>query len=89
MMSNYLEFKEKLAEHFDVTERPVADELILESAYEALLDSAKIEDEVCVEGIFKDLGDYIIPEAEQARFEKLKAAFERRDYQEIINELGA
>ncbi|WP_081795361.1 DegV family protein [Butyrivibrio sp. MC2021] len=89
MMSNYLGFKEKLAEHFDVVERPVADELILESAYEALLDSAKIEDEVCVEGIFKDLGDYIIPEAEQARFEKLKAAFERRDYQEIINELGA
>lgn len=87
MMSEYREYLEKLAVHFETAFRPVADEVILESAYEALLDCAKVEDEVCIDGIFKDLDEYEIAEEDKPKYEKLKAAFENRDYQVIINEL--
>lgn len=87
MMSDYLGYLDKLAPYFESDQKPEADEIILESAYEALLDSARVEDEVCVEGIFKDLGDYIIPAGEQDKYERLKAYFEKRDYESIINEI--
>ena len=87
MMNDYLGYLDKLAPHFETVERPVADELILGSAYEALLDSAKLKDEVCMEGIFKDLEDYLIPDSEKQRFEMLKVAFDRGDFEAIINEL--
>ena len=87
MMSDYLEFLDKLAPYFESDQKPEADEIILESAYEALLDSARVENEVCVEGIFRDLGDYIIPAGEQDKYERLKAFFEKRDYESIIREI--
>jgi DegV family protein with EDD domain len=87
MMSDYKAYLDKLAPYYEAHEKPVADEVILESAYEALLDSARVEDEVCVEGIFKDLEEYAIPESEIERFDRIKSAFEKRDYKSIITEL--
>ncbi len=92
LLREYGEFKVKFAEHFDQDiaakpddDRPVADKNIMDTFYEALLESAEEMDIDMIEASFKEMEDYAIPEDEVEKYQLLKENFDRFDYEAMIS----
>ena len=99
LMSDYLAFKEILAPYLDETpedsedtaparDKPVADTFILGCFYDSLLKAARAGDDNLIEASFREIEDYAIPEDEAPQFNKVREAFDKRDYESIISALS-
>ncbi len=99
-MDEFLSFKETLSplyeekpeepaeEAAESTDKPVADEFLMETVYEGLKDAAENGDPDYVNGIMEEIGAYAIPAAEKERFERVREKAEALDYKGIIEALG-
>lgn len=89
-MAKYRSFKEPLAEVFVEPEedKPEADMGFLEGVYEDIRLAAAENDMDTLEDIFTDMEEYSMPEPEQERWERLKAAVEQQNLADIANILN-
>ncbi len=94
-MEDYLHYKEVLSPIFErekeeeasQNEKPVADEYLMESVYEGLLEAAEAMDCDAIDEILKEVEDYSIPENEKVKFEKLCDMAGQFDYDGIVKTL--
>ena len=95
-MEEYLLLKEAIAPLFkeDETEdgdggsdKPVADEYLMEGIYEGLREAAQAMDCDMVEEILKEIEGYTIPDGERERFTRVKEKADMLDYDGIIEAL--
>ncbi|SHK26559.1 Signal transduction histidine kinase [Selenomonas ruminantium] len=82
-------FKAPLAEVFaadaaELAEKPEADDTLLESVFEEMRTAAESMDCDCLEAIIGEMEEYRIPGKEAERWEKLKDAAARFDYDAIV-----
>ena len=90
-MKEFLAYKEKLGELCaDETvegppDRPIADRFLMESVYDGLLSAAEEMDCDAMEDIMKEISGYAIPEEDRQKFDRLNAAVESFDYDEVMN----
>ena len=95
-MEEYKKYKDKLGAIYGEStddedkddDRPVADEFLLESVYEGLLDAAKAMDCDAIEEVFAEVEGYAIPESDKEKFKELKSKADNFDYDGIVTLLG-
>lgn len=90
-MEKYTHYRDVLTELYKVsdgeeedTEKPVADENLLESAYEAIMEGAEAMECDILDEVFDELKDYTIPKEHIAIFDKIKQKADEFDYEGII-----
>ncbi len=95
-MQKYLKYKdvldpifaqEKAAENNKDEDKPVADDFLMESVYEGLLDAAENMDCDAIDEILKEVEDYAIPEKEKEKFNALCEMAGAFDYDGIVERL--
>lgn len=85
-IAEYLSFKAPLAGVFAEEasdEKPVADPTLLESVYEEIRSAAEEMDIDRLEGVFREMDSYRIPESEKELWDQLLDAAGRYDYRAI------
>jgi DegV family protein with EDD domain len=94
-MEKYLSYKELLAPAFEGegTEdedagKPQADEFLMESVYEGLLEGAKAMDCDVIDEVFKEIEDYAIPQEHKEKYKALKELAAAFDYDGIVKKLS-
>ena len=90
-MQRYRAFADILLPVFagdDKTDKPEAGEEVMSSAYEEIKAAADAMDCDRLESIFDEMNEYSIPEKERMLYDKLKSAFDRFDYEEIVSLLA-
>ncbi|MCR4990140.1 MAG: DegV family EDD domain-containing protein [Lachnospiraceae bacterium] len=68
--------------------KPVADEALMSEVYEGLREAAKDMDCDTIEQIIKELEDYLVPDIEKEKYERLCALAGNFDYEGMLKELG-
>ena len=90
LLKLYLGFMEKLSPLFEHeeenTNKPPIDESSLEEALEAMKDAAANFDDDSLTFVLNELAEYKLPPNEQERYEKIKDALEKVDW-ETVNKL--
>ncbi len=92
VMEDYVAFREKLAPVFEEeagssdteSSKPVADEFLMKSIYEELLNAAGSMDSDMIEDIMKEADEYAIPESEKEKFAKVREKADLLDYDGIM-----
>ena len=90
-MEEYLRYKDVLKTVFekeeteDESNKPVADDFLMESVYEGMLDAAERMDIDAMEDILKEIEDYSIPEKEKEKFRDMCKMMDVFDYDGIVN----
>ena len=92
LMQKYHELDKSIAPFFDgeadgeadSDERPVADEFLLESVYEGLAAAAEAMSCDEVDAILDEMSAYRIPESECAKYDKIRIAAEKYDYDGML-----
>ncbi len=96
-MNEYRKFAASLSKLFtdagaestgSASQKPVADEALMESVYEELKSAADEMDCSKIEEILKELDDYSIPEKDGDRFARIREKAAAYDYDGILDELG-
>lgn len=89
-MEEYLSLNEALAAIFkEESEKPVADEFLMQSIYEGLSDAAESMDCDMLEDIMKEIEAYEIPDSEKERFDLVREKADMLDYDGILEALKA
>lgn len=90
-MEDYMGFREKLAPLFEEESgKPLADQYLMESIYQGLLEAADAMDCDMVEGIMQEIAEYEIPADEKERFARVREKADMLDYEgikEVIKEV--
>ncbi len=91
-MEEFETFREPLAALFDKgrsgAEKPLAEDYLMKEVYEEIRNAADDFDCDRLEGIFTEMEEYRIPDAESERFGKLKKAAGLFDYEQILSLLN-
>lgn len=94
-MEQYLHYEEILTELYgdlgteeDVEDKPMADENLLESAYEALKEGAEMMDSDLFDEVFAELNDYALPKEDAFLIHEIKEKADSFDYEGILQILG-
>ncbi len=90
-MKEYTAFKDKLSiifgekkEEAKNTDKPLADEFLLESIYEGLRDASENMDYDTIEEIFRELDEYSLPESDEKKLKAIRDKAESFDYDSIL-----
>jgi HPt (histidine-containing phosphotransfer) domain-containing protein len=90
-MKEYTAFSDKLTplfgekkEEAEDTDKPLADEFLLESIYEGLRDASENMDYDTIEEIFKELEEYSLPENDAKKLSAIRDKAESFDYDSIL-----
>ena len=88
VMRRYLKYQDILEEYCgnkaQDDEKPVAEDYIMESVYEAIREAAETMDCEAIEAVFREMEDYTIPENEIERYNLLHEKAGKFDYEGII-----
>lgn len=88
-MEDYLSLEEALAVVFEEkSEKPVADEFLMQGIYDGLRDAAESMDCDMLENIMKEIEAYEIPAAEKERFDLIREKADMLDYDGILEALA-
>ncbi len=88
-MEEYLSFRDALAPVFEAgSDKPVADDFLMESIYEGLKEAAQSMDCDQVEDIMKEIEGYEIPDSEKEKFTLIREKADILDYDGIMEALG-
>ena len=89
-MDRYAKYSEYLAGFFeqDKNKKPVADDNLMNSVYDALKEAATAMDCDALEGIIKELDDYTIPDSDIDKYSALCEKADNYDYDGILEMLG-
>ncbi len=80
----YLDILRPLCENAEEdSSKPLADDVLLESVYEAVAEAAKDMDYGTIEETLSEMDSYRIPDSDREKFKKLKECFENLDYAAI------
>ncbi|MCR5602486.1 MAG: DegV family EDD domain-containing protein [Lachnospiraceae bacterium] len=93
VMDEYLSYLEILAPLFesgssDDSDKPLADEFLMESIYEELRKAAEDMNSDMIDDIMKEIEEYAIPASEKEKFDLICEKADRFDYDGIIEALS-
>ncbi len=81
-------FEEETAEEAEEDNRPLADELLMESVYESLFSAAEAMSSDDIEEILGELTDYRFSESDAAKLDEIRKYAENYDYDGILQLLN-
>ena len=73
-----------IMEKEDESDKPVADEYLMQGAYEGLTEAAEAMDCDAMDQIFDELKDYAIPESEKEKYESIVEKAGQYDYDGVL-----
>ena len=89
-MRDYAKYKDLLANVCaeSESEKPVADDNLMNSMYDALREAASAMDCDALESVFKELEDYSIPDSDKEKYGALREKADNYDYDGILELLN-
>ncbi|WP_049944990.1 DegV family protein [Butyrivibrio sp. AC2005] len=94
-MKNYHVYKDVLGKLYaeekdekEVEEKPLADQFLMESVYEAIAEAADNMDSDSIEEALSELDDYEIPDDDKEKISEIKRLASKYDYESIVKMLA-